>query len=123
MTHSLTEIRALLMHFENGNWRDLYVRTDTWTVFMAKEDGAANPLLTSVASDVPGATIDAPHLGLFTASVAIGGTVIAGASIGQLEVLGDIEEVISDKAGRVSSIMTTGGALVEYGAPLIRLAA
>jgi acetyl-CoA carboxylase biotin carboxyl carrier protein len=119
----LEEIRALAMHFAASPWQDLHVRTAKWTVFMAKPGGSENPMLAVPGHSENMSTVDAPHLGLFTAAVAAGSVLTAGMPIGRLEVLGKNENVASEKAGRIIAILADGGELVEYGTPLVRIAA
>jgi acetyl-CoA carboxylase biotin carboxyl carrier protein len=120
MSDTVVQVRALMAAFVKSPWRDLQVRSGGWEIFLAKPDGAANPML-AVAAETT--TLDAPHLGLFFATLARGAVFDAGAVIGQIELLGDREDILADTAGRIDAILAEDGALVEYGAPLLRLAA
>jgi acetyl-CoA carboxylase biotin carboxyl carrier protein len=124
MIQQLDEVRAMLTLFAKSPWQDLHLRSGEWTMFFAKPGGAHNPLQgVPVASGGELAAVTAPHLGLFTASVALGEAVAAGDAVGQIEVLGDKTDVTSEIVGRVAAIDADGGVLVEYGASLVRLAA
>ena len=121
------EVRAMLAAFVKSPWRDVHLRSADWELFLAKPDGAANPMRSGVASATPGAaaertdTMDAPHLGLFFASVTAGQRVRQGDPVGELEVLGEREPIAAPYAGRVVAVLAEEGALVEYGAALISL--
>lgn len=119
MSDTVMQLRALMAAFVKSPWRDLHVRSGGWEIFLAKADGAANPMM--AAPDGP--TLDAPHLGLFFATLASGAAFDAGAVIGQIELLGEREDIRADMAGRIDAVLAEDGALVEYGAPLLRLAA
>jgi predicted deacylase len=125
MTQSLEEIRALTLMFDQSSWRDLYVRTHDWTVFMAKTDGAANPMQGAVL--VPGqdaniATITAPHLGIFEPMCKANDVIADGALIGQIDVLGRKTDVRATGAGRISAIKFAAHDLVQYGESLFEVA-
>lgn len=123
MIQQLDEVRAMLALFAKSPWQDLHLRSGEWTMFFAKQGGAQNPLHAAPVAPVGElAAVTAPHLGLFTASVARGDMVAPGDVIGRIEVLGDSTDVTSEIAGRVAAIDATHGVLVEYGAPLVRLA-
>mgnify|MGYP001373196064 CR=1 FL=1 len=126
MSTPVQEVRALLTSFTQSPWRDVHFRSGDWSLFMAKANGGPNPMLARAALAVaPVSTIlrdvTAPHLGIFTARVAPGAYVQAGAVIGQLEKLDETTNVISDAAGRIATILPLDGDLVEYGAPLVQI--
>lgn len=122
MSDTAMQVRALMAAFVKSPWRDLHVRSAEWEIFLAKTDGAANPMMAAPrASDGP--TLAAPHLGLFFATLARGTAFDAGAVIGQIELLGEREDIFADTAGRIDAVLVEDGALVEYKAPLLRLAA
>jgi biotin carboxyl carrier protein len=125
MTDPVTEIRALLRQFEKSGLKDMYVRSQDWTVFMALPGGAANPMQTSpaLAGPVNLALICAPHLGLFEPVCAPGDEVSAGQVIALIDVLGRKTEVTSAGAGRVVAINFAGYDLVEFGEVLAEIAA
>lgn len=125
MSAAVDEVRAMLALFAKSRWRDLHLRSGGWEIFLAKPGGAANPMVAAAAAATAEiiATLEAPHLGLFYADVATGDTVAEGTVLGQLEVLGEREDLRAERPGRVAAILAEDGALVEYGIPLIRLAA
>lgn len=126
MSSTIEEVRALLSSFVQSPWRDLHFRSNGWSLFMAKADGGANPMLARAGQAVAAAVaalrdVTAPHLGIFSARVAPGAEVTAGTVIGQVEKLGEATDVVSDVAGRIAAVLPRDGELVEYGAPLVRM--
>jgi biotin carboxyl carrier protein len=129
MTDPVTELRAMLMQFEKSGLKDLHVRSNDWTVFMAQPGGAENPLQATqemaapVAAPANLAAISAPHLGLFEPLCAAGAQVSAGQVIAMIDVLGRKTEVTSAGAGRIAAIHFAANDLVEFGETLAEIAA
>ena len=126
MHPAIGELRALLLQFERSGLKDIYLRAGDWTVFMARPDGAANPMAAAPAGEAAVApqhlvAVPAPHPGLFEPACAAGQQVEKGALVGMLDVLGRKTEVFSQAAGRVASICAAERALVEYGDSLLEL--
>lgn len=123
MSSTIEEVRALLAGFVQSPWRDLHFRSGGWSLFMAKADGGANPMLARAGQAVAAALRDvtAPHLGIFSARVAPGTRVDVGTVIGQVDKLGEPTDVVSEVAGRIAAVLPADGDMVEYGAPLVRL--
>jgi biotin carboxyl carrier protein len=126
MSSTIEEVRALLASFTASPWRDLHVRSGGWSLFMAKADGGANPMLARAGAAVAAVVaalreVTAPHLGIFSARVTPGAVVDVGTVIGQVDKLGEATDVVSDVAGRIAAILPQDGDLVEYGAPLVRM--
>jgi acetyl-CoA carboxylase biotin carboxyl carrier protein len=126
MTDPVTEIRALLMQFEKGGLKDMYIRSKDWAVFMAQPGGEANPLQQSVGMQqvaTANVSVSAPHLGLFAPVCAPGDMVSAGQVIAMIDVLGRKTEVASACAGQVTSVKFAANDLVEFGEVLAEIAA
>jgi biotin carboxyl carrier protein len=132
MTAPIQEIRALLLQFERSALRDLYYRSSECTVFMARPDGAPNPLLAASASEAapaafatvePHLTVTAPHLGLFEPCAIVGDAVEAGGIIAAIDVLGRKTEIAAPRGGRIVWLGAEGGDLVEFGTALLDIAA
>lgn len=126
MSSTVEDVRALLASFVQSPWRDLHVRSGSWSLFMAKAEGGPNPMLARAGAAMAAAVaalrdVTAPHLGIFSARVAPGTDVQVGTVIGQVDKLGEATDVISDVAGRVAAVLPADGDMVEYGAPLVRL--
>lgn len=124
MSHSLIEeARAILALFARSNRRDLHVRTGGYEMFFALPGGAANPMLRAAPATETCEPVQAPHLGLFFAALAAGALVEPDTVIGQIEVLGEREDVVAGLAGRLEAMLVADGVLVEYAQPLARIAA
>lgn len=126
MYSDIQEIRALLLQFERSRLKDMYVKAGDWAVFMARLDGADNPMLAiaplvedHAAERLTGAK--APHLGLFEPAKSLGDLVAPGEVIGVIDVLGRKTEVISEAAGTI--VVLSPAALVEYADSLVELEA
>jgi acetyl-CoA carboxylase biotin carboxyl carrier protein len=125
MTDPLTEMRALLMQFEKSGLKDMYVRSNDWTVFMAQPGGAANPMQAAQVLAGPDnlAVSRAPHLGLFEPFCAVGDYVSAGQVIASVDVLGRKTEITSVGAGRVAAVNFVAKDLVEFGEVVAEISA
>ena len=126
MSSTIEEVRALLGGFVASPWRELHVRSGDWSLFMAKANGGANPMLVRAGQAAAAAVaalreVTAPHLGIFSARVAPGAEVQVGTVIGQVDKLGEATDVVSDVAGRIAAVLPSDGDMVEYGAPLVRM--
>lgn len=126
------DIRALLWQFQKAGLKDFYWRKDGLRLFLARPDGAPNPMLAhgpasgpaaASADAVPGLRVVAPHLGLFEPCCAVGETVAAGAVVARIDVLGRKTDVVASASGRVGSLGFAPGGLVEFGDCLLELAA
>lgn len=126
MVDILNEARAMLLQFAKSPLKDLYLRTDAVTMFMARAQGGANPMRGAkdapLAAASPTVPVVAPHLGLFMPSVSVGDHVSAGGVLGTLDVLGRQTDVVSDGAGVVAAIHFAANDLVEFGETLVDVA-
>jgi acetyl-CoA carboxylase biotin carboxyl carrier protein len=76
-----------------------------------------------------GHIVTAPMIGTFYASpspgeppyLRLGDTVHAGQTIGIIEAMKIMNEIVADRSGVVVEIMATNAQAVEYGSPLLRL--
>jgi biotin carboxyl carrier protein len=124
----LLEVSELLRRFAGADWRDLYVRTARYTLFIAKAGGAPNPMLGPAAESEAVArqsleyTIAAPHVGTVSSIAQVGAKIECGSSAIRLAVLGETVEVRSEHAGVVTDVLAQPGDLVQYEAPLLRIA-
>ena len=128
MNPTLREVSLLLEQFQNAEWRDLYMRTERYSLFIAKPGGARNPMLgeplakAAAPIDVAAAnTISAPHLATVSSLLAVGSDVQRGTVVGQIEVLGAREDIVSNTSGIVAEVLAPVGTLVEYETPLLRI--
>ena len=129
MSVLIDNARALLRRFEAMDCRDLLIRDGDFTLFIARDDGVANPLLAAgpaepvAVSAAPDHWIAAPHLGSFLSALPPGSAVDIGTVVAKLALLDEIVEVPADRAGTVAAVAAEEGALIEYGMPLLTLAA
>lgn len=128
MSALIDNSRALLRRFEAMDCRDLLIRDGDFTLFIARDDGSANPLLAaepvSQAADAPAADywIAAPHLGTFVSALSPGSPVEIGTIVAKLALLDEIVEISADRAGTVAAVAAGEGELIEYDMPLVALA-
>ena len=122
----IEETRALLALFLRSNVRDLTVRTQDCSIFLAKSNGSVNPFMRAegtapVAAKPPASIVAAPQLGIFRSAHPVGATIAQGDQIGTIEVLDEARSIISDRAGCVLAVHVQAGTFVEYGEPLLSL--
>jgi acetyl-CoA carboxylase biotin carboxyl carrier protein len=118
-TDPITELRALLLQFQKSGLKDMYVRSEGWTVFMAQAGGAENPMRLAAGAHQVVETVTAPHLGLFEPICSPGDVVAAGQVIAKINVLGRKTEVTSGNAGRVAVVHFAANHLVEFGESVV----
>jgi acetyl-CoA carboxylase biotin carboxyl carrier protein len=90
-----------------------------------------NQSLAPTEVEPPAVLITAPMIGTFYAAatpgaqpfVAEGDEVYVGQTIGIIEAMKIMNEISADRAGVVEAILVGNGQPVEYGSPLMRLAA
>jgi acetyl-CoA carboxylase biotin carboxyl carrier protein len=104
----------------------------------AKTGGGAKSSVTTSVSEageaaappaISGHVVTAPMIGTFYASPApgeppfirVGDTVQAGQTIGIIEAMKIMNEIVSDRAGVVLEVIAANAQAVEYGSPLVRL--
>jgi biotin carboxyl carrier protein len=124
----LREVSVLLEQFQRSEWKDLHLRTARYSLFLAKPGGAANPMLDGrLVAGMDGAaadawaTVAAPHLATLRSLLPVGSNVQHGAIVGQLEVLGVAEDLVSPAAGVIAEVLAHPGSLVEFETPLLRI--
>lgn len=91
-------------------------------------DGASDAPLSPLA-DLTGHIVTAPMIGTFYASpapgespfVRVGDLVQAGQTIGIIEAMKIMNEIVADRAGVVLEVFVENAQAVEYGSPLLRL--
>lgn len=129
MDTAVTDIRALLWQFQKAGLRDLHLRSPALEVFLARQDGKANPMFAArpapapAAEETPAAAVSAPHLGVFEPLCAVGERIAAGSLVAQIDVLGRKTDVHCREGGRVLSVGFAANDLVEYGEQLFTFAA
>lgn len=119
----LHEVRALLRQFAKSEFRSCHVRTGALEVFFTR-DAALRPEA-ALAPAALGETTElcAPHIGTL-AELELPGTAIpAGGVYGKLAVLDEFRELVSERGGIVAEHSRALGELIEYGQPIITIAA
>jgi len=125
---ALTEevLPALIARLRASRLGELEVRTDSWRIRLRRDvnlarqraglDGAADA---SVREHDAGVA-RSPAVGYFdpAASLAVGQTVLAGDSLGSVDVLGIVQDVAAPTDGIVSRVLAETGQAVEYGQAL-----
>lgn len=121
----VTDIRALLRQFQQAALRDLHLRSQALEVFIARNDGSANPMLAGrpAADDARTTAISAPHLGLFEPLCAAGDVIGPGSIVARIDVLGRKTDVLAPEGGRITAVGPAANALVEYGEQLLTVSA
>jgi acetyl-CoA carboxylase biotin carboxyl carrier protein len=95
----------------------------------SRDDSGAAPTMSPLREQAPGHIVTAPMIGTFYASptpgdppyIRLGDAVHAGQTIGIIEAMKIMNEIVSDRAGVVVEIMANNAQAVEYGSPLLRL--
>jgi biotin carboxyl carrier protein len=90
---------------------------------------AAKVLLESTPKEVDGHIVTAPMIGTYYSSPApgeppflrLGDHVTAGQTIGIIEAMKIMNEIVADRTGTVVEIIAVNAQAVEYGSPLLRL--
>jgi biotin carboxyl carrier protein len=96
----------------------LEVQVDGLTIGVIRADAATAPDDDAVSVEV----IAAPYVGIFRAAIVeVGQSVMTGAVIGRIEVLGDLHDVVAELAGTVCALCAKDGGFVEYGQPLLTI--
>ncbi|HUD90975.1 hypothetical protein [Sphingobium sp.] len=137
MTDIVTDTRALLRLFRQSGYADIHLRSGDYELFVARPGGGANPLHAQVVAEAAAAPsaaapmetekveqlVSAPHIASFVSALSVGSTVVAGDAVARIELLGEPIDLCADQPALVTEVLAEPGALVEYGAPLVRLLA
>ncbi len=131
MSEAIDEIRAILRDFCQSPWRDLFVRTGDWQLFLVRPGGGLNPIQAHVRDDHTGAqlamavndsVVTAPHLGLFIPDCQADVKVKEGAIIGSIRALDRDTPVFAAVEGAVDWL-AGDNEFVEFGAALAEIGA
>lgn len=90
----------------------------------ARTEAAGSVTVASDSSDAAEVFVDAPMVGIFHSAgnaIAKGIAVKAGQSVGAIESMKLMNDVISDHDGVIADVLVEDGMPVEYGQPLFRL--
>lgn len=122
------EARVLLEQFRKSDWREVYVRTARYALFIAKPGAGPDPMRHAAAPPAAMASSDAvsvraPHIGTVAWIEAVGGVVTPGVIVARIEVLGAVIDIAAESAGRMSEVAAPVGTLVEFGATIATIVA
>lgn len=125
---ALSLIDELARLARNGGASRIEVETDEFSVAVSVESvpavAAAEARTAEPARD-PTKRVHATAVGIFSAARewASGDEVKGGAVLGAIQSLGHMAEVTAPVDGRLTEVLVTGGAPVEYGQPLFVISA
>ena len=111
-----------------GGASRIEVETDEFAIAVSVDPASTPPTLAprsnEVASD-PAQRVHASAVGIFSLSRewVSGEAVKRGAVLGAIQSLGHMAEITAPADGRISEVLVTGGAPVEYGQPLFVISA
>jgi biotin carboxyl carrier protein len=126
MSKAALDASILLKQLRHSAWRDMYVRTAGYELYIAKPGGASNPMRRAPASAVPASAaqfIVAPHIGTVAWIEVVGAAVTPGAIVARIEVLGTLIDIGSEFAGRINAVAAPIGTLVEFGTTIATIVA
>lgn len=122
---------ALIAKLRASRLGELEVRTAGWRVRLRRDveaerhrPGSATGVeLTGSGSDIDAGAARSPAVGYFSpaASLAIGGAVQAGDSLGSVDVLGIVQDVTAPIDGIIGRVLAERGQAVEYGQVLAHI--
>ena len=131
---AVDDLRALMTSFLDGDWTETHVIDARGEIFIARECGGPNPLISEFANGYDGTEgmryvpavvalrdLVAPHVATLVSIVAAGEQVAAGAELARLSVLEEEEAFLAPSDGEVIEVCAVPGTLVEHGTVLIRL--
>jgi acetyl-CoA carboxylase biotin carboxyl carrier protein len=132
----VSDTRALLWIFEKSDYRDLHLRLEGYSVFLAKSGGHANPMHDSPIGDRPlhdrivpdvarstaSHAIVAPHIASLISTLPLGSCVAMGDIVARLSLLDEFIDLKADYVGTVEAVSAEVGDLLEYGSPILELA-
>jgi biotin carboxyl carrier protein len=131
MSKAALDASILLKQLRHSAWRDMYVRTAGYELYIAKPGGASNPMRRAPASAVPASVVAAsaaqfivaPHIGTVAWIEVVGAAVTPGAIVARIEVLGTLIDIGSEFAGRINAVAAPIGTLVEFGTTIATIVA
>lgn len=126
MSETIDDVRAILRDFRASPWRDLFVKSNDWQLFLAKPGGGPNPLqaVACMPDDeeaiAAGVCATAPHAGVFVPQVQAQQTVSQGDLLGSVRVLDRETPILADAPG-VIQWLRAEGTFVEFANELVRI--
>lgn len=129
---AINDARALLDTLLTSGWQQLHVASGDMEIFLARDGGGTNPMRTvapapSVAAPAaqagPETAVPVPHVATLEQALAVGTQVIAGQTVATVSVLDEQEDITATVTGTIVRMDAVPGALLEYGATLLSIAA
>lgn len=126
----INEVRALLRAFAKTEVKAVRVVVEGLEIFLSRDAsiradqlGVAQPAAAEPVAEAALADLLAPHIGTIAALCAPGTPIAAGSAYGRISVLDEEIELVSDNGGVVTAHCRAVGELVEYGHPIVTIAA
>lgn len=126
-THAaINDARVLLAATVDYDWREAYIKTKSFEIFIGWQGARANPMRSDAeklqqVADGPLTTLKAPHVATIVALASDGSTAAKGDAVATLSVLGEEEAVLAPADCVVERAEVVAGTLVEFDQPLLIL--
>jgi biotin carboxyl carrier protein len=123
---AVSNARALLASVLAGGWRELYIASGSFEIFIAADGAGSNPMRTPAAAEPASdagqqISVNAPHVATLVAVAPRGTRIAKGETLATISVLGDEIAVLAPSAGVVGLPEAAIGALVEFDQPIVGL--
>ncbi|UVO51999.1 hypothetical protein M0208_16325 [Sphingomonas sp. SUN019] len=127
MADPVTEARALLFQFQRSSLKACHVVTQSFELFASRDPAIRAPSTsmepTVEAAPVAETIVEAPHVATLVTLEAPGTIVAAGGAVGRIALLDETIDLVSDTGGTIVAHRAAPGTLVEYGEPILTIAA
>jgi acetyl-CoA carboxylase biotin carboxyl carrier protein len=130
----LDDVRRVLDHVRASDATEVEVAADGFRLRLVRRPGLAAPadearVVASADGAAVGVPLPAPLTGVFYRSatpgapplVSVGDVVAAGAVVGLIETMKIFNEVLAERAGRITAILADSGQLVHAGDALMTI--
>ena len=130
----IDDVRRVLEHVRASDATEVEVAADGFRLRLVRRPGRAvlaaeARVVASVDGPADGAPLAAPLTGVFYRAatpgappfVSVGDTVAAGAVVGLIETMKIFNEVLAERAGRITAILVESGQLVHAGDALMTI--
>jgi|GEM_PF-2693471 len=129
---AINDARALLDTLLTSGWLQLHVASGDTEIFLARDGGGTNPMRMIAAAPLiaapaaqagPETVVPMPHVATLEQALAVGTQVVAGQTVATVRVLEEQEDIAAPISGTIVRVDAVPGVLLEYGAPLLSIAA
>ncbi len=129
---AIDDARALLDTLLTSGWQQLHVASGGTEIFLARDGGGTNPMRMVAPAPVvaapkaqagPETAVPVPHVATLEQASAVGTPVVAGQPVATVRVLDEQEDITAPISGTIVRVDAVPGALLEYGATLLSIAA